>query len=392
MAQNQTSPHISKSHFKNLSLKRLLLTDFRNYQQLDLQLTNAPVVISGKNGAGKTNILEAVSLLSPGRGLRKAKLKELGRHVEGNSKAWSLYYELQSDEDDFSIGTALEQKAKSPLSDQRLVKINHTTTDQKDLLDYLSLFWITPEQDRLFVGQKADRRQFFDQIIGNFDPEHRQRLQSYEKLMRQRMQLLYQSSRDETWIATIEQQMAELATSLSMTRQSVTESLNDYSQYIDWQKIKAEIIHICEIQKLFKEKTALEVEELIKQRLKENRNWDRESGMTHFGPHRNDWNVQYLSKSLPASHCSMGEQKLLLMWVMLCAIVTYMYLYEEKPLFLVDEVTAHLDITYREMLLSYLKELQIQFWLTGTESELFAPLKGYAQFLHVEENKVRSEN
>lgn len=373
----------SLSDLEEFYIQTIKLNQFRNYANCQLELENQPVVITGENGAGKTNLIEALSLSVPGKGLRKTKLRDLSLHAADESSPWSVYLEFRRGFETIQFGSSLEVKQ----SDKRVVKVDQETVDQKSLNHYFSLFWITPEHDRIFVGTKADRRAFFDQLVNNFQPDHLTQISAYEKLVRQRLKLLYNPYHDVLWLSTIEKQIAELTVSISYSRMHVTELIMKQKAFFPF--VDARVEQRCECQDYLQNHTAIQTENFVQESLEKNRNMDKESGMTHFGPHRSDWQLYFFSKSLPASHCSMGEQKLLLVWVMLCAIHAYSLQHHQKALFLIDEVTAHLDQTFKEGLFEMLLDLKIQFWLTGTDPELFNTLNGSAQFLNVTSGRVK---
>ena len=374
-------------------IEQLVLTNFRNYAQLSLSLHSRPVVLTGANGAGKTNILEAISLLSPGRGLRRAKLKEIEKFhtTDGlSSQSWGIWSQfIDTQGQQHSIGTGISRQAEG--QEKRVVRFNGNNVDHSYLLDYLSILWITPELDRIFVESKHNRRRFLDRLIINFDPEHRSRIQQYEKIMRQRAFLMRSQKNDESWLSIIEQQMVELGTAIAATRLHFIEQLNkictDNTPFP-----QAKVFFLGKIEEALHNKKALDVEEYYAAELKSNRALDAQSGITHFGPHRSDWGVEFFAKRLSASHCSTGEQKLLLLSVVLAAVRLIVQQKEHLPILLLDEVTAHLDDTYRQALFEMVSYLGLQAWFTGTDRNYFKGLKSTAQFYKINNGHVELQD
>lgn len=368
-------------------IKKISLTNFRNYVSLDVDSNSSCIVLTGINGAGKTNILEAVSFLSPGRGLRKSKLKDIDCKDNNPSVPWAVFSEMNIGNRQIKIGTGREAKKGPSSSDTRIVKIDHLKIDQADLANYYNIFWVTPEMDRLFNSGRTERRAFLDKIISQFDTNHSQRLTIYEKSMRQRMVLLNQYKKDEDWILVLERQMVEQGIAIAASRREMVDHLNSLSEHETiFPKIRLTLKGFLEDH--LNDKPSIEVETLFLERLKEARTKDVETKLTHYGPHRSDFIALNLEKNISAEFCSMGEQKMLLLSVILSLLKLSEYIKNIKPIILFDDIIAHLDQGHRMALFHAVDKLGGQAWYSGTDPSFFDYLKGKAIFYNVENSKL----
>ena len=377
-----------------LSLSRLTLTDFRNYRHLRLDLDDTPVVLTGANGAGKTNLLEAISLLAPGRGLRSAPFAELVRaSAQEAPSQWAVACQLTGPLGDSRLGTSWSAP-DAPLgqSGSRQVMADGKLQKSSGVLgDYLRVTWLTPSMDRLFAGPAADRRRFLDRLVLSFEPGHGMQVQTFEKAMRERNRLLDQASREDAWLTAVEEQMAEAAVAIAAARQSAVRELAallartgtaSSSGQFPWAEIGIE----GDLEAKAAELPAVEVEEDYKARLRAGRREDAAAGRTLAGPHRSDLHVVHGPKGIPARYCSTGEQKALLVGIVLAHARVIQSAFDGyAPLLLLDEVTAHLDENRRRGLFDEVLELGAQAWMTGTDPELFAVLGTDAQHWAVNE-------
>ena len=371
-----------------LHISKLTLTEFRNYASLSLDLKPGAVVFTGENGAGKTNLLEALSFLTPGRGLRRAAYGEVAR--EGGSGSFAVHAELQGPFGECSLGTGT---SASPAEGEagRKVRINGATAKTADaLLEWLRVTWITPSMDALFTGPAGDRRRFVDRLVLAIDPSHGQRALDYEKAMRGRNRLLAENSRDRAWFEAIEAQMAETGTAIAAARVELVrllcamiERLPEGSPFP-----RADVALTGRIEEMIGQKAAVEIEEEFRHRLAESRDNDRYAGRTLEGPHRSDLAVRHRPKDMPAELCSTGEQKALLVGIVLSHARLGGEISGSAPILLLDEIAAHLDAGRRAALFSILEELNCQAFMTGTEPALFSALRGRAQFLTVDHGRV----
>jgi DNA replication and repair protein RecF len=336
-----------------MALTRLALTDFRSYA--DALLAPAPglVILTGENGAGKTNILEAVSLLSPGRGLRGANLPEMAR--SGGPGGFAVAARLGAT--DLGSGTA----PSAP--ERRQVRINGAQASATALAEWLSVLWLTPAMDRLFLEGASGRRRFLDRLVLALEPAHAVHAARYEAAMRARNKLLGDERPDYDWLNALEARMAEHGTALAAARARTIEALSERLTAAPESPFARAAI-------------ALEGwqgwdEPIFRAELKRGRSRDAGAGRTLSGPHRADLLVTHLAKQQPAERCSTGEQKALLLGLILAHADLVAERAGRRPILLLDEVAAHLDPARRAALFERLSMAGGQVWMTGTEPSLF---------------------
>ncbi|KFB11322.1 DNA replication/repair protein RecF [Nitratireductor basaltis] len=384
-AQDQQARRPEQVH-----LSRLALTDFRNYQSLSLALRPGPVVLTGQNGAGKTNLLEAVSFLSPGRGLRRATLEEVAR--VGAASGFAVHATLHGPFDGCAIGTGTLGAGEGESG--RRVRINGEPSRNADvLLEYLRVLWVTPAMDTLFTGPAADRRRFLDRLVLAIDPTHGRRTLDYEKAMRQRNRLLADEVRDDAWFAAIETQMAETGVAIAAARAEMIRLLTAMIARLpaDGAFPKALLALEGPVDAQIGERPAVDVEEDFRARLAEGRWRDRAAGRTLEGPHRTELLVRHEPKDMPAERCSTGEQKALLLGLVLAHARLIAEMSGTAPILLLDEISAHFDADRRAALFAILDEINCQAFMTGTEESLFDSLAGKAMFLKVAGGSVTED-
>ncbi len=341
-----------------MALTRITLSDFRNHADLRLEPGSGFVVLTGENGAGKTNILEAISLLTPGRGLRGVSPSDMAR--QGGSGAFGVAARLASD---VELGTGT--KASAP--DRRLVRINGAQTAATALSEWLSIIWVTPAMDRLFVDTAGERRRFLDRLVLALDPSHARHASRYEAAMRQRNRILAaETPADPAWLAAVEAQMVSHAEPLTLARAKLINDLGGrLAGQPDGPFARAGI--------------ALEGwarTDHFADDLRLGRTRDAAAGRTLIGPHRADLIVTHLAKGQLAARCSTGEQKALLMGIILAHADLVAEKVDRRPVLLLDEVAAHLDPVRRAALFDKLAQAQGQVWMTGTEAAPFDALRG----------------
>ena len=348
-------------------VERLTLTDFRNYKNLRLEVPISPIVISGANGTGKTNILEALSFLTPGRGLRSARLADIKRiHSVSDTRE--------------NIDDTKEDELR--VYERRIVKIDgQKITQQSELGKYISAIWITPQMDRLFLGGPQPRRSFLDRLVYAFDLEHAKRTANFEHLYRQWYQLLKSGCNDHHWLQTIESDMAALGVAIAAARRELIARLNTFiTQEPDdvFPSVRLELAGT--IEKMLNSAPAIKVEDFYASNLqKQRRNIVYNDSAD--GVNRTDFKVYMQQKNMPAELCSTGEQKALLVSIILAQTKCQILDKGFAPVLLLDEVTTHLDDNKRDALLSKIKDLQLQAWITSTDATQFAVLHNFAQFL-----------
>ncbi|MEP9398026.1 DNA replication/repair protein RecF [Mesorhizobium sp. KR2-14] len=370
-------------------ISRLTLTNFRNYQSLSLALQPGAVVFTGDNGAGKTNLLEAISFLTPGRGLRRAPYGDVAR--EGSAGGFTVHARIEGEFGDVEIGTGTTG-SEVPGEGGRRVRINGANARSADeMLDWVRVVWLTPAMDTLFTGPAGDRRRFLDRLVLAIDPSHGQRALDYEKAMRGRNRLLAEESRDRHWFEAIETQMAETGVAIAAARAEMVRLLAAMIEKLPASGPfpQADLALSGTLESQIGQLPAVEIEETFRRALAEGRNRDRAAGRTLEGPHRSDLIVRHRPKAMPAELCSTGEQKALLVGI----VVSHARLCGEisgtVPIMLLDEIAAHLDAGRRAALFAILEELGCQAFMTGTEPSLFSSLRGKAQFLTVDHGSVR---
>ncbi len=374
------------------ALNTIKLHNFRCYEKAILtDLLSGLIVLTGTNGAGKTNILEAISLLSPGRGLRGARVMEIQRNKPTAKSPWAVAVTLKNHYgDEIRLGTGLDPNSREG-AEKRSVRINGTNVkSQSKLADYLSCVWVTPQMDRLFLDSARERRKFLDRLIFTFDTGHSGRVTRYENALSSRSKLLRDGINDNSWLKALEQQMAETGIAIAAARLDFVERLQAACKGVENKYFPLAHIKVKgTIEELLENAPALEVEDAFTYQLKESRTRDSYTGGAATGVHKSDLSVIYASKDMPADQCSTGEQKALLIGLILAHAQLIKAEKGEPPILLLDEVAAHLDDTRRKALYEILQNLGAQCWLTGTDLELFSTIKGKAQFFDIQNSNIK---
>jgi DNA replication and repair protein RecF len=374
-------------------ISRLVLTDFRNHADLSLRLDRRPVVLAGPNGAGKTNVLEAVSLLAAGLGLRRAPYPELTRRH--GSGGWAVAATLQTGTGAVDIGTGLAPGGEAAERPGRMVRLDGEPQAGSGVLAGLvEMVWLVPAMDGLFTGPAAERRRFLDRLVLCFDAAHGARSGQFERAMRQRNRLLAEDVRDAAQFAGLEAVMAEAGVAIAAARVEALAGLTaiiearrarDPASPFPWARLALE----GTLEAALGERPAIEVEDAYGAALAARRERDRAAGRTLDGPHRSDLVVGHGPKDMPASTSSTGEQKALLIGL----VLAHAGLIAEArdgapPILLLDEIAAHLDEHRRSALFAEVLRLGSQAWMTGTERSAFSGLMNDAQFLLVEDGRI----
>ena len=343
-------------------------------------------MLFGANGAGKTNILEAVSLLSPGRGIRRARMDEIARRFDGGmAPAWGVAAQLNKDTDDVRI--AVGQVPEHPR--RRTVRIDGRNASGAELAQCVSMMWLTPAQDRLFTGPASDRRKFLDRLTLSHAPDHGGAVVRYEKSRAERGRLLSEGITDPAWYDAIERDMAETGAVIALNRcQTAGRLIEEIDARPEGVFPKAELSLDGEVEiKAMEDTDPNDLVDFLAEVFLENRTLDMRAGRTLRGVHKSDMKVTHRSKAMPAEDCSTGEQKALLIGLVLAQARAQA---EHSPFLLLDEVAAHLDIDRRAALIEELIDLGTQVFLTGTDASLFDAFDGRADLFEVDNGAVRA--
>jgi len=374
------------------AVTRLALSEFRSYRRLRLEPAAGPVVLTGPNGAGKTNLLEALSFLSPGRGLRGARLGEVKRREAAADAAWAVSAGLltRAGIAEVSVGLAVGDGPEGA-ADRRAVRLDGKAASGVALGALVGVHWLTPAMDRLFVEGAAGRRRFLDRLVFGFDAEHARRVAQYERALRERSRLLLDGVGDRAWLGAVEGRMAELGVAVAAARREAVARLARGVEGGSGPFPRPAVRVEGTLEGWLEGMPAVEAEGRFAAALQRNRGRDAESGGAAEGPHRSDLAVDYADKGVPAAACSTGEQKALLIAIVLAEARLERARRGQPPLLLLDEVAAHLDEGRRAALFDEVVALGGQPWLTGTDRALFGPLAGRATFYRVADGRAALE-
>ncbi len=365
-------------------LSRLIVRDFRNHAELDLKPESRLVALVGENGAGKTNLLEAVSLFAPGRGLRRAEFAAMAR--AGGPGGFAVSLTLDRDGAEHRLGTGMEPPGYDGRA-SRLCRVDGgTASSPVAFAEFFRVVWLTPDFDALFRGPAGDRRRFLDRLVLAVDAAHGARVSSLEKALRSRNRLLEEPGQDARWLDAIEREIAELGVAVALARRETVERLDqliaqtrDDAQPFPWASVRLE----GDLDDLVAVWPALEAEDRFRLALRNGRPRDRAAGRTLSGPQTSDLVVRHGPKDVPAGTASTGEQKALLIGLVLAHARLVRAMSGIAPAILLDEVAAHLDPRRRLGLFEALNALSGQVWMTGTDPEAFAPAGAMIQTVRI---------
>lgn len=353
-----------------MMLNRLDLSDFRNHAALSLRPEGHFIILHGPNGAGKTNILEALSLLVPGRGLRRSAFADMARR--GGGGGFGVSAEMAGS----SLGTAMQPDAPG----RRQVHVNGAKAAINDLAEWLAILWLTPAMDRLFTDGASGRRRFLDRLVLALEPAHARASSRYDNALRQRNRMLAEAQGDASWFDAIEAAMAEYGAAVASARQRTIAQLSAHLMAMPETPFARPHIML--------ELNGPEDEAVLRELLARERPRDRAAGRTLQGPHRADLIVSRAGNNAPAASCSTGEQKALLLSLILAHARLVKDMRGAPPLLLLDEVAAHLDPARRADLFALLAETGGQIWMTGTEPALFETAPANAMRLRVADGGI----
>jgi DNA replication and repair protein RecF len=372
-------------------IRRLTLSNFRSYRAAALNVDAQLAVLVGPNGAGKTNLIEAISFLAPGRGLRRATLDEVA-FTEGDG-SWAVAAELEGAFGLATLGTGIEPPAAEDATLTRKCRIDgETVSSAVAFADHLSVVWLTPAMDTLFAGPASERRRFLDRLVLAVDGTHSARVNALERSLRSRNRLLEQQSSDEHWLDAVEHETAEVAIAVAAARAETVRRLaavlqrdRDPASPFPWAAIALD----GWVEDALMAQPATEVEDRYRAVLRENRSRDAAAGRTTDGPHLTDLEVLHGPKGIAAAQASTGEQKALLIGLVLAHAGLVAEMTSYAPLLLLDEVIAHLDPLRRGALYDALAALAAQVWMTGADPAPFADVAARAQMFAVSPGRVR---
>ena len=359
------------------ALLSLTLTDFRSYERASLEFAGRSVVLFGPNGAGKTNLLEAISLLSPGRGLRGAALAEMGRRLPGevSGRAWAVSAAIEGGEaGPVRLGTGVEAAGAA----RRTVRIDGEAAPPARLADHVRPMWLTPAQDRLFLEGAGERRRFFDRLAFAAEPSHAAHVGAYDLAMRERTRLLGEETPDPAWLSALEARMAQAGALMAAARMRTLEALQ-----AEIEARAGGVFPKATVALAGGFGTAEEAQ--LAAQLAASRARDAAAGRALTGPHRGDLDVIHQDRRRPAVECSTGEQKALILNLVLAQAARLSRAKDTpNPVVLLDEVAAHLDARRREALADEIAATGLQAFMTGTDQSLFDHLKGRALMVRVD--------
>jgi DNA replication and repair protein RecF len=372
------------------AITRLSVTNFRSYHAAALELRGAgPVVLAGPNGAGKTNLLEAISFLTPGRGLRRATLEEVAFN-EGDG-GWAVSVEIEGMLGLATLGTGVEPPANDESSLTRQCRIDREPVGSAVAFsDHLRAIWLIPAMDQLFNGPASERRRFFDRLVLAVDGQHSTRVNALERSLRSRNRLLEENINDTHWLDAIERETAELAVAVAAGRVETAARLIAELEGADsGSPFPSAVLALDGIlEHMLAEHSAAQVEDRYRALLAENRSRDAAAGRTLEGPHLTDLAVRFAAKDIPAADASTGEQKALLIRLILAHAALIKDMTGTAPILLLDEVVAHLDPGRRAALYDELTSLGAQVWMTGADPALFVEIAGRAEMFDVSPGRV----
>ena len=372
-------------------IQRLTLTNFRSYHAAQILLDRTgPVVLTGANGAGKTNLIEAISLLAPGRGLRRATMEELA-FSEGDG-AWAVSAEIEGMLGLATLGTGIDPSAGEESAPIRKCRIDRETVGSAAAFaDHLRVVWLTPAMDPLFNGPASERRRFLDRLVLAVDAQHSSRVAALERSLRSRNRLLEGAPSDSHWLDAVEHETAEVAVAVAAARAETVKRLSA-ALLVSRRETpgfpQAEIALQGWMEQLLPDHSATEIEDRYRALLKENRARDAAAGRTLDGPHLSDLAISHAGKNIPAAEASTGEQKALLIRLVLAHAGLIKQMTNFAPLLLLDEVVAHLDPSRRAALYDALFSLGAQVWMTGADPTAFGDIIGRAILFVVRNGNV----
>jgi DNA replication and repair protein RecF len=369
-------------------LRQIRLTNFRNYHAASLDIDAASVVLIGPNGAGKTNLIEAISFLAPGRGLHRSTLDEVA-FSEGDG-SWAVSAEIEGALGLATLGTGIDRPAEEGAVVRKYRIDREPVASASAFADHLRVLWLVPAMDGLFAGAPSERRRFLDRLVLAVDPDHGSRVNALDRSLRSRNRLLEEPRPDPHWLDAVEHETAELAVAVASLRAETVHRLDAVlAGRKDSAFPSAEIALDGWMEQLFPAHPASEIEERYRAVLRDNRARDAAAGRTLDGPHLTDLKVVYAPKGVAAADASTGEQKALLIGLVLAHARLIADMTGHAPVLLLDEVVAHLDPARRRTLYEELGQFGSQVWMTGADPALFAEVEARAAIVDVRSGRLQ---
>ncbi len=392
---------VAQASVGRVSISRLTLSNFRCYASQRLDTDRRPVILSGVNGAGKTNVLEALSLLVPGRGLRRARLSDIDHRgfgaLAGNDaprRHWAVAAQVGTADGMVELGTGRDAAAPNG-RERRVVHIDsRPVRSQAELSRYLNIQWLTPTMDRIFNDSAATRLRFIDRLVFGLDPAHAGRLSAYRHALRERSKLLkgYPGGVDGNWLSALENTMAQKGVAVAAARCDLVSRLGLYCAAANGPFPGASLEMNGLVGEWLNQGPALAAEDMMREALEASRSADAANGGAAVGPHKSDFRVRHRLRDCPAEQCSSGEQKAMLIAIILANVRMQTAERGDLPVLLLDEVAAHLDHIHRDALFDEIIGLGVQAWLTGTDADAFSFFGDRAQFFCVDNARITNFN
>lgn len=359
----------------------MALTDFRNYRRAVWEPQSLISVLHGPNGSGKTNLLEALSLLAPGRGLHNAPSHQLCRI---GTQQWGVVASLKSREQHFRLATGIQPSRNN----RRLFLLDGELVQKhSDISERCACVWLTPSMDRLFNDHAAQRRRFFDRLVAALIPDHAHQLVAHGHSLTSRNRILATQPQQSVWLDSLEASISRHAVAITAARLATVERLEASFLTVEGFP-RVELFLRCQVADKLRSSPALHVEDWLKDVLKCSREEDRAKAMTSIGVHRTDWTLFNATTRHDVSLCSSGQQKIMLLSLILSHAHCVQEAWGEAPLILLDDPFVHLDERHRAALMKALQTLNTTSVVTGTDSQLFSPMKGWADFVRIEEGNL----
>ena len=365
----------------DIYLKKLTLENYRNFDHFELEIPNCPIIITGENGIGKTNILESISLFYPGKGLRSTKFDEICK--VGHSR-WVTHGLFLS-----KLGTAELKSQYSQESPRRIVEFNNSKIPSSELSKFVNIIWLTPQTENIFYESSSSRRKFFDRIVYNFYPQHAAKINEYEYYVAERSKLLQQDEWDRNWLKVLEEKIAGVSIVIAESRLRTVEKMQVAINELICDFPKAILKIEGDVESKMQMQNSQDCILYIQNELAGSRIKDKLSKRTNFGVHRSDLAVVHLEKNKLAKFCSTGEQKAMLISIILAQVNAGIIETGAKPILLLDEIFVHLDDMRKNYLIDFFKSIGLQIWITATDLKGIEALKDHSEIVDLQSKPIK---